>query len=199
MPTTAYAKNAALTGATGKMAWLGLFSSGTFPPTSGTAIAASLINMTGAKAKGFVNGASVVFREVTPSVTGIVATRPYFVVGEVTNGFEVASEEGGTAIKVAGHELEAATTKVALLTELSGGGYKRVKATWGVPANGEVADTAAEVIKVPAGKEVTDAGWWEAESTGKLASATKLTTPENFGAEGEFKVTSDTLEANPVA
>jgi hypothetical protein len=199
MALTATSKNAALTGAVTKMGWVGLFKSVVFAPTSGTVIGASLINMTGAKAKGYVNGAVVVFRELTGGVTGLVALRPYYVVGEATNGFEVALEEGGAAVKVAGHELEGASTKVALLTELSGGGYKRQKATWGAAANGEITDTASEAIKVPAGNEITDAGWWEGEATGKLAAAQKLENPESFGGEGEYKVTADKLESGTVA
>jgi hypothetical protein len=199
VPLTAYGKNAALTGATTKMGWVGLFKSVVFAVTSGTAVGASLLNMTGAKAKGYVNGSIVVFREVTPGVTSILAKRPYYVVGEVTNGFEVSLEEGGAAVKVAGTELLAASTKIALLTEVSGGGYARKKATWATAAGGEVSDTAAEALKVPASTEITDAGWWEGESTGKLAAAEKLEVAETYGAEGEYKVTSDKLEANAAA
>lgn len=199
MPLTAYGKNEALAGATAKMTWVGLFSSAAYALTSGTAISGSTINLTGAIAKGFTNGKVVVFRKLTASVTGLVAERPYYVVGEATNSFEVALEEGGAAVKVTGHELEAASSEVALLTELTGGTYKRVKTTWGSPKLGEVSDTAAEALKVPAGDTITDAGWWEGESTGKLIATVKLTTSETFGGEGEYKLTSDKLEANSVA
>jgi hypothetical protein len=201
MPLTAYGKNNALKGATEKMKYVGLFSSAAYAPTSETAVNGTVINLTGAKAKGFVNGASVVFRELTGSVTGLVATRPYYVVGEATNGFEVALEEGGTAVKVTGHALEATGTKVALLTELSGGSYARVAATWGSASAGEISDTAVEAIKVPAGSTVTDAGWWEKSSGGTgsagLQATAKLEHEETFTGEGEYKVTSDKLEAAP--
>ena len=197
MPLTAYGKNAALTGATEKMKYVGLFSSAAYAPTSETAINGTKVNLTGAKGKGFVNGAIVVFRELTGGVTGLIAGRPYYVVGEETNAFEVALEEGGAGVKVAAHALEAAGTKIALLTELSGGSYARVKAAWGAAKAGEINDTAAEAINVPAGKEVTDAGWWEGESTGKLVSTAKLENAEAYTGAGEYKVTSDKLEAAP--
>lgn len=202
MALTAYGKNTAITAAAAKMAYLGLFSSATWPATSGTAINASLINLTGAKGKGFTNNAIVMIKTLTASVTGLVAQRPYYVVGETTNGFELALEEGGTAVKVTGAELTSAT-EFDLLTELTGGSYARVAATWGAASKGEISDTAAEAIKVPAGKTVSYAGWWEkstggAGATGLFACA-KLETPETFGGEGEYKVTADKLEANPVA
>lgn len=197
MALTGYGKDEALAGVIAKMTYVGLFTSAPFAPTSPTAINASLINMTGAKAKGFLNGKIVVFPEVTGSVTGIVAERPYYVVGEATNGFEVSAEEGGTAVKVTGHELEVASTKAALLTELTGGSYARVKTTWGTPKGGEVNDTSAEAIKVPAATTVAYAGWWEGVSTGKLMSVAKLENPEPYVGEGEYKVSADKLEGSP--
>jgi hypothetical protein len=199
MPLTAYGKNAGLTGATGVMKFIGAFTSVVKPPTSGTAIAASLINMTGSKAAGWTNGKAVSIRKLTGSVTGLVAERTYFIVGEVTNGFELALEEGGTGVKVAGHELEAASSEFALLTEVTGGSYKRIKTTWGAAAGGSITDTAAEVLTIPAATTVTDIGFWEAESTGKLTSAVKAEAPEVFAKEGEYKISGDTLEALALA
>jgi hypothetical protein len=204
MPLTAYGKNEALKGATSKMAYVGLFKNPTpYAVTSSTALNGTVFNMTGAKAKGFVNGAVVVCTALTASVTGaLVITRPYYVVGEATNSFELSEQESGTAIKVAGHEVTTAT-EFGVLVELSGGSYARVKATWGTAEYGEIEDTAAEAIKVPAGEEVGYAGWWEKASAGSGATGVyavaKLEHAEKFTGEGEYKVTSDKLEANPVA
>ena len=200
MPLTSYGKNEAAKGASAKMTWLGLTESAAYTPTSNTAIGSSVLNLTGAKSKGFTNGATVVVRKLTASITGLlVEKRLLYVVGEATNTFELAYEEGGAGIKVAGHELETASTEFALLIEISGGSYKRIKTTWGTAAGGEISDTAAEAFKVPAGKEITDAIWWEGESTGKAFANAKLEAAEKFGSEGEYKVTSDKLEANAVA
>src|ERR1700684_1751643 len=113
---TGYGKNAALEGVTAKALWLGGFSAVGKAPTSNTAVAASLINMTGSKAAGWTNGKLVVCRSITGGVTNILAKETFYIVGEVTNGFELALEESGTAIKVAGHELETGSTEFALLT-----------------------------------------------------------------------------------
>lgn len=199
MALTAYGRNAALKGVTEKMKQIGLFgfTTGSEPKyavTSGTAIGASLLNMTGSKAKGFTNGKIVMIRKLTASVTGLVAERPYYVVGEVTNGFELAEEEGGAAIKVAGAELTA-TTEIFLCEEIS---VARKATTFGTPKEGEVSDTAAEEIKVPAGKTVTDAFWHEKESAGtnkEILDVQKLAEAEPYGSEGVYKVTSDKLEA----
>jgi hypothetical protein len=204
MALTAYGRNAALKGVTEKMKQLGLFgfttasgeSSVKQAATSGTAVGASLINMTGAKAKGFTNGKIVMIRKLTASVTGLVAERPYYIVGEVTNGFELALEEGGTGIKVAGVELKT-DSEFFLCEEVSVG---RIATTFGTPAAGTVSDTAAEKVKVPAGKTVTDAFWHEKASAGtnkEILDVQKLAEPEAYSAEGTYEVTADSLEAPP--
>ena len=89
-----------------------------YSPTANTAIGASLVNLTGAKVKRFTNGNIVVFTALTAGVTGLVVNKQYFVVGETANGFEVSATEGGSAILVAGHELEAGSTTVAQLNPM---------------------------------------------------------------------------------
>lgn len=210
MGLTAYGKNNALAGAAAKMGFVGLFgflTSGGEPKfalTANTVVGSSVLNLTGAKAKGFTNGAVVILRKLTGGVTGgLVEGRTLYVVGEGTNSFELAMEVGGVGIKVTGAELVAASTEVFLATELTGGSYTRVAATWGTASLGEILDTAAEVIKVPAGFTITDAGWFEKVTGGSgatgLQGTAKLVTAEPYVGEGEYKVTSDKLEANPVA
>ncbi len=95
---------------------------GTYAPTSNTAIGSSIINLTGVEAKagavwegGTSNTPIIVFRELTPGVTGLATGVAYFVVKGAANSFELALTKGGTGIKVAGHILESASTKIALL------------------------------------------------------------------------------------
>lgn len=201
MAATSYGKNAAVNGWTALAKFLGAFTSVTKPPTSETAIGASLINMTGAKAAGWTNNKQVFVRKLTGAVTGLLKEgRTLYIVGEVTNGFELAYEEGGTGIKVAGHALEAASTELDLLTEVTGGTYARQSATWGTSKNGEAEDTAKEKIPIPASTTVTHIGWFEKVTvgTGKegLQAAVKLVVPESFGSEGVFEATSDKFEGN---
>lgn len=82
-----------------------------FAPTANTIITSSVINMTGSLANGFINNAKVLAEKLTAGVTGLVEGNYYFVVGATANTFELAATEGGAGIKIAGHELEAATTK----------------------------------------------------------------------------------------
>lgn len=91
-----------------------------YAPTSNTAEGASLVNQTGSLAAGFVNGAKVKIEKITGAVTGLVAGTTYFVVGAVTNGYELSATEGGAAIKVGGHALEVASTGVFLNNETLG-------------------------------------------------------------------------------
>lgn len=80
--------------------------------TSNTAENASLINLTEAKAKLFQNNVVVRFKAVTAGC-GFTTSTSYFVIGSVTNGFELSATEGGAAIKVtAGKTLLASETEV---------------------------------------------------------------------------------------
>jgi hypothetical protein len=90
-----------------------------FTPTANTVIGSSVINLTGAKGKGFLNGKKVSMT-LTAGVTGLVQGVNYFVVGEATNSFELSLTEGGAAVKVEGHELEAASSKAFFHTSTAG-------------------------------------------------------------------------------
>lgn len=97
---------------TDKRSWLNAIWKAPYKLTSNTAIAATVLNLTEAKAKKLVNGMAVRFKTITAGVTTFNTTTTYFVVGEATNAFELSATEGGAAIKVEGHILEAATTEV---------------------------------------------------------------------------------------
>lgn len=91
-------------------------------PTSATAIGSSVINLTGVEAlavgvwnSGTSNTPIIVFRELTAGVTGLETGKAYFVVKGAANSFECSLTHAGAGIKVAGHALETATTKIAIL------------------------------------------------------------------------------------
>jgi hypothetical protein len=163
-------------------------------PTSGTAVGASLINMTGSKALGYTNNKIVFIETLTASVTGLVANRPYFVVGEATNGFELAETEGGTPVKVAGVELKT-ETEFCLLSEETC--VARIATGFAAGAGDASVDATTRKIKVKAGKRARYAVWYEVEAvgTGKAYAAAKLAEEETYAAEGTYELTSDTLEA----
>ena len=202
MAATAYGKNNAVAGYTAKALYLGAVTALTEKPTSNTAEGASLINLTGAKGKGFTNGKLVVPRTLTANVTGLVAGRPYYVVGETTNGFELANEEAGTAVKVTGHALETGS-EFDLLTEVTGGEYARVATSWGAAKGGEAEDTAKQQIKMPAASRIDYGAHFEKSAGGTGAAGfqgvMKLVAPESFGSAGIFEALSDKFEALAVA
>ena len=86
-------------------------------PTSETAEGASLINMTGSLAAGYTNGRRVHFTAVN-STTGLNNTAGlyYYIVGAVTNGFEVSPTFGGAGHKMT-KKMTVAVTKVEVLAD----------------------------------------------------------------------------------
>jgi hypothetical protein len=198
MALTAYGADAALTGAVEQMKWANLFSSVTKLPTGATAIGASLITMAGAKAAGWTNGKMVYAKAVTGAVENILPKRTYFIIGETAEGFELAEEEGGAAIKVAGHNLEAASTEFQLLKEVNVTG-KRVATKFKLPVVKRLAEEEiTPEITVSAVTEVTHAGWFDTEAiaAGKCRAVEALTLAEKFEAEGKFTLSSDKLESS---
>jgi len=197
MSLTAYGADAALTGAIEKMKFANLFSSVTKAPTSNTAIAASLINMTGSEAAGWTNGKMVYIKALTGAITNILPKRTYFIVGMTANGFELAEEEGGVAIKVEGHILETATTEFQLLKEINATG-KRFATKFKAVTLRTTEDENKPEITVPAATTVTHAGWFDNETiaAGKCHAVEALTEAETFAAEGKFTLSSDKLESS---
>lgn len=94
----------------GVLIWVGL----TEPvATTGTAaIAATKIPLTGALAKGYVVNAKVVFPNVTTGTSKPALNVEYWIVASDEEGVELSTSKGGAAFAVAGHALEAASTKV---------------------------------------------------------------------------------------
>ena len=192
---TGYGQDAAVEGFVGKALYVGLFKTVLTEPLTSATTSGSVLNMTGAKGKGYVNNKVVVFTELNGKTTkgeeagGLVIGRPYFIKGEATNGFEVTLEEAGTAITPS-VEIKT-TTKVRLLEEATNSGSsKRIKTAFTKNAAGEWTDTE-KVIQVLASTEVTYAGWWEGEATGKLVAVEALETAEKYTGAGEYKLTAD--------
>lgn len=94
----------------GVLIWVGL----TEPvATTGTAaIAATKIPLTGAVAKGYAVNSKVVFPNVTNSVSKPAINTEYWIVASDEENIELSTTKAGAAFAVAGHALEAATTKV---------------------------------------------------------------------------------------
>jgi len=148
-------------------------------------------------ANGLANG-NVLYFSVLSGGAGLVALRPYYVVGAATNEFEVSLTEGGTAVSFT-TELKAASEYIKL-TEMSGGGYKRLETAFGASAEGKTEDVTEHSLKIPAGKTINAEGYWETE-TGQgaakhLLGISVLTTPESYGSEGTYTVKSSESDMN---
>jgi hypothetical protein len=191
------------------MKYVGLFKSLHEEALTSATTSGSKLNMTGAKGKGYVNEKVVVFAELNGKTTkgeaaaGLTVGAPYFVVTEETEGFAVSLTRGGSAITPSAEVKP--TTKIVLLEELPETPYARVATAFGSAAGGESTDTE-KVIKVPASTTITYAGWWEKSTKAGethanevLFAVEKLENSETFTGAGEYKLTSDKLEANPIA
>lgn len=210
MALTQIGKNAAVAGAIAKMKFVGLFKTlTTLAALTKAVTSGSKFESTGCKAAGFVNEKVVVFTKINGSTTwgekvaGLWIGRPYFVVGEATDTFEVAEKIAGSAITPTA-EVKT-TTEVVLLEELAETPYVRMATAFGASANGESVDTE-KVIKTNASTTITFAGWWEVakkstetKSNEGLQALERLEAAEPYVLAGEYKLTSDKLEGNPVA
>jgi len=193
MPCTGEAKNVGLNAMWhNSVRWIGAYSS-----SVATAVEASVAGKQIKKAQSLKNG-NVVYFSVLSGGAGLVALRPYYVIGENAAHFEVSLTEGGTAVEFT-TELKASSEYI-VLTEMSGGAYARKETNFGAAAEGKTEDVTAHSLKIPAGKTISAEGYWETE-TGqgvgkKLLGISVLTTPEAFGAEGTYEVKSSEADMN---
>jgi hypothetical protein len=148
-------------------------------------------------AHGLKNG-EVIYFSVVSGGAGVVALRPYYVIEEAANEFGISLTEGGSAVSWT-TELKSASEYIKL-TEMSGGGYKRIETKFEAAAEGKTEDTTEHSIKIPAGKTINAEGYNEAESG---AGANKhwlgfsvLTTAETYGSEGTYVVKSSESDMN---
>lgn len=89
--------------------------------------------------------------------------------------------------------LHSANPGTAGANELSGGApaYVRKGLTWGAPANGAVATTAAVTFDIPAAGVVAYVGFWSA-ATGGTFLGSQIVTTENYAGQGTYTLTSAT-------
>ncbi len=136
------------------------------PPTATTAVGSSIITLAGVEALagpvwagGTSNTRIIVFRELTPGVTGLEVGKAYFVVNGTANTFECSATRGGTGIKVAKAPLEAASTKVAILASAednTGVGSQALKSLTTGGGNTAIGENAG--VNLTSGEENTVVG-----------------------------------------
>lgn len=143
-------------------------------------------------AHGYSNGDLVVVSGLTGG-TGLVAGRPYYVIGSTANTFQVAVKTGGAAVDFT-TDVSAGT--VTRLVEISGGSpaYTRKSIAYNASANGTMDDsTNGAVLDIPAGATVDYIGQYSASSAGTLHVLSAVT-PETFAGQGTYTVTDSDLD-----
>lgn len=192
MPATGEAKNIGLTAmwkTTQRFVGGGTNSAA---QTVESSTAGKTINKTG---NSLANG-NLVYFTVISGGKGLVALRPYYVVGKAANTYELSNTEGGTGVSFT--TTLNATSEIVVVTELSGGAYTRIEMNMGTVAEGSVEDVTVHNLKVPAGKTISVEIYNEAVSgTGagkRFLGISVLTTPETYGSEGIYEVKSTTAD-----
>ena len=137
------------------------------------------------------NAEIIVFTVLTmeESGTGLFAGRPYFVIEEATNEFGLSQTSGGPAETWTGKI--ATSSEFAVVTELSGGEYKRLKTKYEAAAKGKTEDTETHAIKVPTGQTALYVSGHTLETAGSPVSITEV---ESFAGPGTYTITSEEID-----
>lgn len=112
--------------------------------------------------------------------------------------FSVAAENlAVTGIKNAGTwiSLHTADPGSTGTSEVTGGTYARMQATWGTVSNSAVTATTGVTLDVPAGTTITHWGLSSAATAGTFYYGGTLPAPETFGSNGTYSLTP-TLSAS---
>lgn len=189
MPLTAAAKNAMLDALGAVLTHAGILRADAGKAVTGVASTDTFTS----RAHGYSNGDLVVLSALTGG-SGLVATRPYFVIGVATDTFQVSTTSGGSAVNFT-TDLSAGT--VTRLVELSGGSpaYARQRITWNRAGDGTMDDASvAAAIDAPAGATTDYLGGYSASTAGTLYSVAPLSTVETFVGQGTYTVTDQDID-----
>lgn len=167
----------------------GLLTAGT-PVTS---VVGEADNDTFTKAShGLSNGNLVILSSLSGG-TGLVAGRPYYVVGVSGNDFQLSHTSGGSAVNFT---TDVSGVTITKLTELTGGSpaYARKAIAFNAAADGSMDDsTNGAAFDVPAGAVVDYVGFYSASSAGTLQAIDDLT-QESFAGQGTYTLTDADLD-----
>ncbi len=195
MTLTAYGKNAAMAGVAAAATHVGLLEA----QTALTAVTGVNSTDTFTKtAHGLSNGDIVVLSSLTGG-SGLVAGRPYYVINQAANTFQLALIAGGTAVDL-GSDVSSVTVTEYL--ELSGGSpaYARVTNSWNTAADGNIDNNAVgSDVNVPAGRTVNAIGAYTASSGGNLLDLAIVTPEGPYGSPGLYQLTDYDIHANAAA
>jgi hypothetical protein len=79
--------------------------------------------------------------------------------------------------------------------EVTGGSpaYARKAVTWAAASGGNVITSASVTFDVPAGTTIRDMGLWSALTGGTFYGGDALSSPETYGAQGTYALTTATV------
>lgn len=143
---------------------------------------------------GYANGDLVVLSGLTGG-SGLVASYPYFVIGQTTNTFQVSQTSGGAAVNFTTDVTVGTVNKVA---ELTGGSpaYARKSIAFASAALGVIDDTTNGAVFDVAAASVVDYATFHSASTSGTLLAIAAVTSESFAAQGTYTLTDAKLDLN---
>lgn len=100
-----------------------------------------------------------------------------------------AGAAAGAATYASLHTADPGATGAA---EVTGGApaYARRALSWGAAAGGQATTAAPVTFDVPAGTTVTHVGMWDAPTGGTFLGSGALPTPETYGGQGAYGLTT---------
>lgn len=194
MPYTAAAKDLMLNALAGTNPTTPITHVGAFaadPGKSVTGVTSS--DVITSNGHGYANGDLVLLSALTGG-SGLVAGRPYFVIGQTANTFQLALKPGGAAVDL-GSDVTAGT--VTRYVELSGGApaYARKVIAYSAASNGTMDDsTNGAVLDVPAAATVAALGAHSAVTAGTVLVFQTVTPEGPYGSQGTYTVTDSDLD-----
>jgi hypothetical protein len=142
---------------------------------------------------GMANGTLVLISGLTGGANLSVG-RPYFVVNQAANTFQVSLKPGGS---VEDHGTDVTAATVTPLIELSGGSpaYARGAIAYSTAANGTMDDSTNGVtLNVPAGATVDYKAGFSASTSGTLLFIDAQSPAESYAGQGTFSITDSDLD-----
>jgi hypothetical protein len=194
MPFTELGKNLMLDALRGTNPTTPITHTGAFDadPTITAATAQATGDTITKAAHGLANGNLVVLSALVGG-TGLLATKPYFVIGSTTNTFQVARQPGGAAVDIT---VDYSSLSITRLVELSGGSpaYARGSIAFAAASLEQIDDSTNGVnLNVAAGATVDYVGFWSAATAGTLLAIDDVT-PEVYAGQGVYQVQDAKLD-----
>jgi hypothetical protein len=190
MPLTTLGKNTGLTAIASAATHVGAFQAGT-----------ALTSVTGATPSTFTKSAhgmannTLVLVSALSGGTSLVAGRPYFVINQATNTFQLALTPGGAAVDMGTTVTSATVTPYTEITYHTSG--TRATQSWNTAAGGAIDNNVVGAsLNIPSGATVNALGAFSASTAGNLLDFATVTAEGPYGANGAYDVSDYDIDLN---